>query len=126
VIAPRVLLDSNIVIYGTDPGDTVVRRFVSARITYVSIVTVIETLGYRGITPPQEAATRLLLDSMGEFGVTDEVADLAIALRQSRKISLADSVIAATALVYTLPVATRNTKDFSWVGGLVLIDPYNP
>lgn len=39
---------------------------------------------------------------------------------------LADAVIAATALVYQIPLVTRNTDDFKHVAGLQIIDPFNP
>lgn len=37
---------------------------------------------------------------------------------------LLDSIIAATALEYDLPLATRNTRDFRHIEGLTLIDPF--
>jgi predicted nucleic acid-binding protein len=47
----------------------------------------------------------------------------AITLRQQRKMSLGDSLIAATALAYEIPLATRTVKDFDWISGLTLINP---
>jgi predicted nucleic acid-binding protein len=51
------------------------------------------------------------------------VIDEAIRLRQLRKISLGDSIVAATAIARHLTLATHNTDDFSWISGLALIDP---
>ncbi|WP_374757388.1 hypothetical protein [Fibrivirga algicola] len=42
-------------------------------------------------------------------------------LRQQRKRSLGDSIIAATALVHKLPVVTNNIDDFSTIEGLTVI-----
>jgi predicted nucleic acid-binding protein len=40
-----------------------------------------------------------------------------------KKMSLGDTLIAATVLDYAIPLATRNTKNFAWIPGLSLINP---
>jgi toxin FitB len=55
--------------------------------------------------------------------ISDDVVNEAIRLRQMRKMSLGDSIVAATAVVRHLTLATHNTNDFSWIAGLALIDP---
>jgi len=57
--------------------------------------------------------------------ITSEIVERAISLRQERKIGLGDAIVAATALVHELPLATRNTKDFKWIAELNLIDPFD-
>jgi hypothetical protein len=47
-------------------------------------------------------------------------------LRQRRKIRLADAIIAATALVYALPLVTRNVDDYKHITALTLINPFAP
>ena len=47
----------------------------------------------------------------------------AIELRQSRKRSLGDALIAATALVFGFELHTHNVKDYEGIPGLVVIDP---
>lgn len=49
--------------------------------------------------------------------------DRAIALRRSKKMTLGDAIIAATALEYNLTLATHNTKDFLWIDSLTVVDP---
>ncbi len=39
--------------------------------------------------------------------------------------SLGDSVVAATALVHDLTLATRNARDFAGIAGLRVVDPYS-
>jgi predicted nucleic acid-binding protein len=46
-----------------------------------------------------------------------------VALRQSRKMSLGDSLVAATALEFGRELFTRNVKDFATIPGLVVSDP---
>ncbi len=52
------------------------------------------------------------------------VIERAIALRQERKMGLADAIIAATALVHGLELVTRNVDDFQHVSGLRLVNPF--
>jgi predicted nucleic acid-binding protein len=55
--------------------------------------------------------------------ISDEVVARAVSLRQARKLSLGDSFIAATALVFGEELLTRNIKDFVGIPGLVVTDP---
>ena len=55
--------------------------------------------------------------------VTDAVIDRAVLLRQSRKMSLGDSLIAATAILGARELKTHNLKDFAGIPGLVVSDP---
>jgi predicted nucleic acid-binding protein len=47
----------------------------------------------------------------------------AIELRKSRKMSVADAIIAATALLKGLELYTHNIQDFDWIEGLRVVDP---
>jgi predicted nucleic acid-binding protein len=55
--------------------------------------------------------------------VTDLVAREAVRLRQQKKMSLGDSIIAGTALIHGRTLVTRNAADFSWISGLNLQNP---
>lgn len=56
-----------------------------------------------------------------EYPVSDKVITEAIRLRQQRKRSIGDSIIAATGLLYNQPVLTNNVADFADVEGLRVI-----
>ena len=47
----------------------------------------------------------------------DEVIEQAIQLRQQKKMKLGDAIIAATAVAYNIPRATRNEDDFKHIPG---------
>jgi predicted nucleic acid-binding protein len=49
----------------------------------------------------------------------------AVRLRQIKKMTLGDAFVAATALTYKLTLVTRNTKDFGWIDGLSLLNPFD-
>lgn len=55
--------------------------------------------------------------------LSDAVVSRAVVLRQARKMSLGDALVAATALVFGRELLTHNLKDFAGVPGLVVSDP---
>jgi predicted nucleic acid-binding protein len=121
---PQVLLDSNIVIYAIAPAPSgLVAAYLAAVDPVASVVTRIEVLGFTRLGPVDRAMLEGYFATVTMVAVDDEVVDRAISLRQVRKMSLGDSVIAATAMEYGLPLATRNVRDFSWIEGLQVIDP---
>jgi hypothetical protein len=46
-----------------------------------------------------------------------------VRLRQTRRMRLGDSIIAATALVHRETLVTRNVADFRWISGMGLMNP---
>jgi len=55
----------------------------------------------------------------------EAVVEQAVKLRQIQKMTLGDSLVAATALVHGRKLVTRNAKDFSWIAGLVVVNPFD-
>jgi hypothetical protein len=49
----------------------------------------------------------------------------AVALRQQKRMTLGDAIIAGTALAYRLTLITRNTDDFRWIAELKLLNPFD-
>lgn len=58
--------------------------------------------------------------------IPDRALEKAVRLRQIKKMSLGDSLIAGTALVHDLTLVTRNTDDFAWIASLNLLNPLEP
>ncbi|WP_375341251.1 type II toxin-antitoxin system VapC family toxin [Plectonema radiosum] len=56
--------------------------------------------------------------------ISQPVIEEAVKLRQIQKMSLGDAIIAATALSYNYQLVTRNIKDFQWIEGLKLLNPF--
>jgi len=44
-------------------------------------------------------------------------------MRQQRKMSVGDSIIAATAILHKLTLVTANTDDFQWIPDIQLLNP---
>ena len=118
-----ILLDSNLLIYAVQKEYDALREWMLTIQPAYSIISKVEVLGYWNISPEQAQTIIAVLAQMREISVTKRQCEHAIILRQQRKMSLGDSLIAATALDYEIPLATRNVKDFDWISGLTLINP---
>jgi predicted nucleic acid-binding protein len=86
----------------------------------VSVISEIEILGCKGITPPEISVIQTLLDDCTILRLSDRIKDVAIALKQKYAIKLPDAVIAATAICSNLPLVTADT-DFKRIENLNLV-----
>ncbi|HRB68503.1 MAG TPA: type II toxin-antitoxin system VapC family toxin [Chitinophagales bacterium] len=117
-----MLLDSNIIIYSAQPDYKKLLDFISIQNgVIVSIISKIEVLGYHKLTDFEKENFQLFFNSIPILRLSDEIVDIAIELRQRIKISLGDSIIAATALQKGIPLITNNTDDFKHIEELELI-----
>jgi hypothetical protein len=62
--------------------------------------------------------------SFDEKTASHYAAIIAFSKKQGRPISVEDALIAATALQYSTPLATRNVTDFDFLMNLKLINPW--
>jgi predicted nucleic acid-binding protein len=121
-----MLIDSNIIIYSAKPEHADLRRLIQANAPAVSAVSVIEVLGYHRLTAPERRYFEEFFAAATVLPLSDPVVQRAVQLRQCRKMSLGDALVADTALVHGRKLVTRNTKDFDWVAGLSLFNPFPP
>lgn len=119
-----MLLDSNIIIYAARPEHAFLREFISETSPAVSAISYVEVLGYHKLTSPAREQFRIFFESAQILGITQVVIDNAVILRQKRNITLGDSLIAATAISYSLTLVTRNVTDFTWITELDLLNPF--
>lgn len=119
-----MLLDSNIIIYAAQPEHAQLRAFTAEHVPAVSVVSLIEVLGFRRLQPGDRALFEGFFRAAEILPLSDAVVQEAIRLRQQRKMSLGDSIVAATALHHRRTLVTRNTDDFRWIPDLVLLDPF--
>lgn len=118
------LIDSNILIYAGNPQfNSILLPFVSNSQNSVSVISQIETLGFHLITPPQIIFFESLFKVLNVIPLDNMIIQEAIKIRQLKKISLGDAIIASTALVRNLEIITRNTSDFTGIPGLKYHNP---
>jgi predicted nucleic acid-binding protein len=119
-----MILDSNVIIYSALPEHKILRDFILEHLPLVSEISKVEVLGYRDLTKKRTAYFESFFAASTMIPITSEIIECAINLRQKRKMSLGDSLIATTAIVNDLALVTYNTKDFKWIDSLTLIDPF--
>ncbi len=90
---------------------------------YVSAISRVEVLGFHKITATDNGYFEALLRRIPQIPITDEILDKAVELRQQKRMSAGDAIIAATAVIHHATLYTRNTKDFEFITD---IETYNP
>jgi predicted nucleic acid-binding protein len=91
---------------------------------FISVITRIEVLGFSSGDAAVDANTAAFVSLATGFELTAEIVQQTIDMKRVKKIKTPDGIIAATALVYNLPLLTRNTKDFKNIPGLTVFDPH--
>ena len=122
-----MLLDSNILIYAANQSAPEIESLATSADNAVAVVTRIEVYGFTRLKPEEQAALDILFRRLTVHPLDDGPSSPGlIALRQQRKMGLADAIVAATALVHNLTLVTRNEEDFRHVTGLLLLNPFAP
>lgn len=118
-----MILDSNILIYAIQPNYEYLIEWILKELPSVSVISQIEVLGYHKLSSQQKVQFEVLFGNLTILPISATISNRAIALKQQQKMSLGDSLIAATALEYKMPLVTRNTQDFQWISTLSVINP---
>lgn len=119
-----MLIDSNIIIYAAQPANTDLRTFIAQYAPAVSAVSYVEVVGYHRLTEQEREHFEAFFAAALVLPLSQDVLEQAVKLRQLRKMTLGDALIAGTALVFGLTLVTRNVDDFQWIAGLSVLDPF--
>lgn len=115
----KLFLDTNIILYLLN-GDETLAEFLNGKQFYISVITELELLAYKGITEQEE---KVILDFISQckiINITSVVKQETIRIRKAYNTKLPDSIIIATALYLDLPLITADI-DFKQVNELILI-----
>ena len=129
----ELLLDTNIVIYLT--GSTTWKEdylpLVEGKRLHISFMTLAELLEHSYQRRLSERKIELLVQTLKLdhtiLPYTEDICHRFGQIRHQRRnkpISVPDALIAATALVYDLPLVTHNSRDFEGIDGLKIITRY--
>lgn len=118
-----ILIDSNILIYSGDEQYKHLRDLFKQADIVVSIITRLEVLGYSKITDRQINYFESIFKVTGIIQIDDGVINQAIYYRQKKSMSVADSIIAATAKLYQCDLYTNNVANFKNIEEFKIINP---
>ncbi len=117
------LFDSNLIIYSASDKYEQIRLLIAEPDVAVSTITKVEALGYHKLPEDDRDYFVALFRTVNIMPVTNAIIDKAIELRQQRRMSLGDCLIAATALLNKCELYTNNTADFAHISDLVVVNP---
>jgi len=119
----KFLIDSNIIIYSVLPAHQYLRDYLKDKDLIISKITLLEVLGYHKLTSSEKADFSRLFQSINQIPISEEVIEVAIKLSQRKKLSVGDSIIAASAILSQATLLTANLIDFIWITELKAINP---
>lgn len=113
------LIDTNIALYLLSGNKGLVDILQGSQL-YVSFVTQLELLGYKGITAKEQQQARKFLSDCIIVDITEEIKKTTINIRQKHQVKLPDSIIAATSVFLDIPLITAD-NGFSKISHLNLL-----
>lgn len=118
------VLDSNILIYSSLDEFSYLRSLIS-KDNVVSEISRLEVLGYSNITDEEKNYFESAFAILKVVPITSLIIDSAIEIRKQKRMSVGDSIIAATAISLNMEMLTRNIDDFANIQDLKVINPIN-
>jgi len=121
-----VMCDTNIFIhwFNNDPATIDKLQQIGLQRIAVSVITVMELIqGVDNKEQLKQLKKKIKHYAMIDF--TKEVSELSLQLIENYKLSqnlqIPDAIIAATSVIYNIPLFTYNKKDFKYISGIQLI-----
>ena len=115
----EILVDTNILLYLLSGNDTI-EQILQGKTIYISFITELELLGFRNISEKEEKQIHNLLNDCSIISMNNQLKEKYIDIRKTHNLKLADSIIAATAITFDLPLITAD-KQFKNIKKLKLI-----
>ena len=106
-MSDRLLVDTNIVIYGLK-GVPHIKRLLNKRSIYISFITEIELLSYSKNTTSDLQLIELFLDSSYIIEYAIPIKKTVIDIRKRYNLKTADVFVAASAIEYNLPLISAD------------------
>ena len=115
----KLLLDTNAVLYVL-AGDETLAAFLNGKDLYLSIISELELLSYKKLSPKEHKAISAFLSELKIENITEDVKKNAIQIRKTTNLKLPDCIIAATSMTLNIPLVTSD-KQLSNMQGLDII-----
>ena len=112
------IADTNFLIY-LHEGNRIIEPFLEYDFG-VSFISEIELLGFHGISKSEENKLKLLLNDCFQIDWNNKIKEQTILLKRKYHIKLPDAIIAASGIVYDIPLVSAD-RGFSKIDELDLI-----
>jgi len=115
----KLFLDTNIILYLLN-GDETLAELLYQKQLFISIITELELLGYKGLNPNEELTIKDFISQCKVININEDIKNLTIDFKKTYGTKLPDSIITASAIYLDLPLITADS-DFKKVKELNLI-----
>ena len=115
----KLFLDTNIILYLLN-GDKTLAELLNKKQLYISVITELELLAYKGITTSEEEIINDFISQCKTISLNNAVKQETVRVRKAYNTKLPESIIIATALYLDLPLITSDIE-FKKVNELTLI-----
>jgi len=120
----KILLDSNIIIYLQKAELSIDDIPANFEKFCVSVINYIEVMGFGFESEQEKNDFEAFFSNIEIIQLNQNIINKTIELKQQKKRKLLDTIIAATALVNNITIATRNVDDFKDIIGLKIYNPF--
>lgn len=114
-----LFLDTNIILYLLN-GDETLAELLDEKQLYISVITELELLAYKGITTEEDIIIKDFVSQCKTININSYIKQETIRIRKTFNMKLPDSIIIATAIYLDLPIITSDIE-FKKVEELTLI-----
>lgn len=118
----KLLLDSNIIIYLFK--EELDDAFLIGKKIAVSEISILEVLGFHGLEEIERKAFEKFFQRVEVIKINSSLIRQAVEMRQQKRMSVGDAIIAASAKEEQIALCTRNSADFKWIEGLSIRNPF--
>jgi predicted nucleic acid-binding protein len=114
-----LLVDTNILLYLLE-GDEALIPLLEENQIYISFITQLEMLGFKGLTETEYKKISEFLSECVIVDINNRIKDITIDLRRKHGLKLPDSIIIATSVYLDMPLISAD-KEFKKVKNINLI-----
>jgi len=113
------LLDTNVALFLLS-GNRTIAEILDEKQPYISFITQLELLGYKGISSDETSKIKKFIDECIIIDINSEIKQYVIEIRKKYSIKLPDAIIAATSIFANVPLISAD-KDFRKITALELL-----
>jgi len=114
-----IILDTNSVLYLLS-GDETVADFLNDKTVFLSFISELELLGYKGISTGDLSKIKDLLADSTIIDINSEIKRIVIEIRKNKRLKLPDAIIAATSRYLDIPFMTSD-KNLTKLRGINIL-----